>query len=83
MYQLTGLGSITVEEFGKVMKASGHNATDAEIAQIIKDVDLNGDGTINFNGVISSSITSIWKVTYILYRVHRYDDWQNQTCRSR
>ncbi|PSS22552.1 hypothetical protein M430DRAFT_137917 [Amorphotheca resinae ATCC 22711] len=52
-YDIDKAGSITVEEFGKVMKASGHNATDAEIAQIIKDVDLNGDGTINFNEFIA------------------------------
>jgi hypothetical protein len=43
-------GNITVEEFARVMKASGQNPTDAEVQQIIKEVDLDGDGTINFEG---------------------------------
>jgi len=44
------LGNITVEEFARVMKESGQNPTDEEVQQIIKEVDLDGDGTINFNG---------------------------------
>jgi Ca2+-binding EF-hand superfamily protein len=32
------------------MKESGQNPTDAEVQQIIKEVDLDGDGTINFDG---------------------------------
>jgi Ca2+-binding EF-hand superfamily protein len=47
-------GSISVEEFGRVMKASGQHHSDAEIAQIIKEVDLDGDGTINFDGKMLS-----------------------------
>ena len=43
-------GNITVEEFARVMKESGQNPTDAEVQQIIKEVDLDGDGTINFDG---------------------------------
>lgn len=50
--RLTDLeGNITVEEFGRVMKASGQNPTDEELQQIIKEVDLDGDGTINFDGM--------------------------------
>jgi len=43
-------GNISVEEFGRVMRKSGQNPTDEELAQIIKEVDLDGDGTINFKG---------------------------------
>jgi len=32
------------------MKASGQNPTEEELQQIIKEVDLDGDGTINFTG---------------------------------
>ena len=32
------------------MKASGQNPTAEELEQIIKEVDLDGDGTINFDG---------------------------------
>lgn len=45
------LGNISVEEFAKVMSQSpGQVPTEAEIQQIINEVDLDGDGTINFNG---------------------------------
>ncbi|KAG4443852.1 hypothetical protein IFR05_000618 [Cadophora sp. M221] len=46
-------GNITVEEFGRVMKASGQNPSAEELAQIIKEVDLDGDGTINFDEFIA------------------------------
>jgi Ca2+-binding EF-hand superfamily protein len=44
------LGSISVEEFAKAMKASGQSATAAEVQQIIDEVDRDGDGTIDFQG---------------------------------
>jgi Ca2+-binding EF-hand superfamily protein len=34
------------------MKKSGQNPTEEELAQIIKEVDLDGDGTINFDGLL-------------------------------
>ena len=45
-----------MEEFARVMKESGQNPTDAEVQQIIKEVDLDGDGTINFDGCLLSSL---------------------------
>lgn len=44
-----------MEEFARVMKESGQNPTDEEVQQIIKEVDLDGDGTINFDGKAYSS----------------------------
>ena len=32
----------------------GKQPTEAEVQQIIKEVDLDGDGTINFNGICPS-----------------------------
>ncbi|KAI8963439.1 EF-hand [Daldinia sp. FL1419] len=47
-------GNISVEEFAKVMSQSpGKKPTEAEVEQIIKEVDLDGDGTINFNEFIT------------------------------
>lgn len=49
-------GSITVEEFAKVMSQSpGQPPSEAEVKKIIDEVDLDGDGTINFNGSYLSS----------------------------
>ncbi|EDO02654.1 hypothetical protein SS1G_05131 [Sclerotinia sclerotiorum 1980 UF-70] len=36
-------GNITVEEFGHVMKESGKDISEEELAQIIKEVDIDGD----------------------------------------
>jgi hypothetical protein len=33
-----------------VMKSTGQNPTEAEVQQIIDEVDLDGDGTISFDG---------------------------------
>ncbi|XXH01767.1 hypothetical protein Hte_008128 [Hypoxylon texense] len=47
-------GNISVEEFAKVMSQSpGKPPTQAEVEQIVKEVDLDGDGTINFNEFIT------------------------------
>ncbi|KAI1077444.1 calmodulin 1 [Whalleya microplaca] len=47
-------GNISVEEFAKVMSQSpGQAPTEAEVQQIIREVDLDGDGTINFNEFIT------------------------------
>jgi Ca2+-binding EF-hand superfamily protein len=44
-------GNISVEEFAQVMSQSpGKPPSKEEVEQIIKEVDLDGDGTINFNG---------------------------------
>ncbi|CAD6444595.1 b0789bfa-39c6-471b-aebf-143c8805a601 [Sclerotinia trifoliorum] len=46
-------GNITVEEFGHVMKEAGKDISEEELAQIIKEVDIDGDGTINFDEFIA------------------------------
>ncbi|KAM3075315.1 hypothetical protein ACMFMG_007245 [Clarireedia jacksonii] len=46
-------GNITVEEFGRVMKESGQNPSEEQLAEIIKEVDIDGDGTINFDEFIA------------------------------
>ena len=38
------------------MKASGQNPTAEELEQIIREVDLDGDGTINFDGIFSPPV---------------------------
>jgi calmodulin len=50
MILMNSSGTISVEEFAKVMKSTGQNPTEAEVQQIIDEVDLDGDGTISFDG---------------------------------
>lgn len=60
-------GNITVEEFAKVMSSSpGQQPTEAEVQQIIKEVDLDGDGTINFNGM--SRVSCINRLSVLTQR---------------
>ncbi|KAI0165430.1 EF-hand [Hypoxylon sp. FL1284] len=57
-------GNISVEEFAKVMSQSpGKQPTQAEVEQIIKEVDLDGDGTINFNGKWAICCYAPWILT--------------------
>lgn len=46
-------GNISAEEFGRVMRKTNPNISDAEVAKIIGEVDLDGDGTINFDEFIT------------------------------
>merc|ERR1719318_1123967 len=42
-------GTITESELKQAMKSLGEKMTDAEVRAMIKDVDLNGDGKIDYN----------------------------------
>ncbi|KAH8753829.1 hypothetical protein F5883DRAFT_189119 [Diaporthe sp. PMI_573] len=46
-------GNITVEEFARVMRKTNPNVSDEEVSKIISEVDLDGDGTINFDEFIT------------------------------
>ena len=41
-------GKITSKELGTVMRGLGQNPTEEELKQMIREVDLNGNGTIDF-----------------------------------
>ncbi|KAL7010711.1 hypothetical protein ACKWTF_016848 [Chironomus riparius] len=48
IYDLDGDGKITMRELGSVMRALGHNPTEAEILTIINSVDTDQSGSIDF-----------------------------------
>ena len=41
-------GTIPTKELGTVMRNLGQNPSEEELKQLIREVDLNGDGTIDF-----------------------------------
>jgi len=45
---LDGDGTITTKELGTVMRSLGQNPTEAELQDMINDVDADGNGTIDF-----------------------------------
>ncbi|KAK2727705.1 hypothetical protein QYM36_008260 [Artemia franciscana] len=49
LFDQDGDGHITTSELTAVMKCLGQNPTDAEILAIIKEVDADGNGTIEFS----------------------------------
>eukprot|EP01047_Picozoa_sp_COSAG01_P012812 COSAG01_NODE_585_length_15160_cov_15.779473_13_plen_152_part_00 len=48
LYDTDGGGSITAAEFGSFLRSVGENPTEAELAQMVTEIDTDGDGEIDF-----------------------------------
>ena len=48
MFDKAGDETITTNELGTVMRSLGQNPTEAELQDMINDVDVDGNGTIDF-----------------------------------
>ncbi|KXJ22226.1 Calmodulin [Exaiptasia diaphana] len=49
VFDKDGDGTVTIQELGTVMRNLGQNPTDDEIKEMIKDVDKDGSGCIDFD----------------------------------
>ena len=49
LFDKDGDGTVSTKELGVVMRALGQNPTDAEIAEMIKEVDVDGNGEVDFD----------------------------------
>ncbi|CAF0777770.1 unnamed protein product [Brachionus calyciflorus] len=49
MYDKNGDSKITLDEFGDVIKSLGLNPSKDQLATLMKEIDLDGSGTVDFN----------------------------------
>ena len=53
LFDKDGDGTITTKELGTVMRSLGQNPTEGEIQDMINEVDVDGNGTIDFPEFLS------------------------------
>lgn len=66
VFDQDGSGTISLEELRKVMKSFGEILTEDELDSMIKEVDKNGDGTIDCENTSFSDLFSIHFVELML-----------------
>ena len=52
VFDKEGNGFVTQDELKKVMQSMGEVLNDDEMKEMIKDMNVNTDGTINYEGII-------------------------------
>merc|ERR1712160_86706 len=60
LFDKDGDGTITTKELGTVMRSLGQNPTEAELQDMINEVDTWGNGTIDFPEFLSLMARKTW-----------------------
>ena len=53
IFDKDGVGSINTKELGHLMRCSGHDPTEAELKDMINEINADDNGTINFPNFLS------------------------------
>ena len=59
LFDKDGDGTISTKELGTVMKSLGQNPTEAELQDMINEIDIDGNGEIDFNEFLTLMVKKI------------------------
>lgn len=81
LFDRDGNGSISPEELKQVMANLGEKLTDEELDSMIKEADTDGDGSVNYEGEMMTSmlcgnggiIRATWLITTFFLSYNTYE----------
>jgi len=56
LFDKDGDGCITTKELGTVMRSLGQHPTEAELADMVREIDVDGNGQIDFNEFLNMMV---------------------------
>lgn len=73
------IGEITKDELGTIMRSLGLNPTDGELQDMVDEVDVDKNGTIDFKGTLRHSnlcplSTYGWHLEFLALMSHKVQD---------
>ena len=59
LFDKDGDGTVSTKELGQVMRTLGQNPTESELNDMIKEVDIDGNGEIDFEEFVDLMIKKV------------------------